>query len=244
MAAFLYDPRRWAVKAVIVSGCEVHDGEKELVAVFDIPDAVLASSAADPGTADVGARAEDSGLDAHLEHDGGVVDETLASVVIGLDGGVLELAVLLWERVGVAVGRLECGGHIARRGRRGDAEELVEAVLDAVHVGEFAVGDDDLHVAFWAGFEAGGGGWWCFGRAAAAVLVDSEEGVEGVGEAFDLLDSQTLDGSEMQHFAVGRADLFERRLLASSGVWMRRDGRGQHTSIALSMGRTPSLSFR
>ena len=89
-------------------------------------------------------------------------------------------------------------------------EEGGERVGDAVYLGEFFVGDDDVGGAVGVAVSRRslGGGWsWSGGGWGGA-----EEAVEAVRDAFYLLDLAVLDGAELDHLAVRGGE---------EGVWVR-----------------------
>lgn len=74
-----------------------------------------------------------------------------------------------------------------------------QAVLDPVDISELAV-EHDLMISV-------GKGNPCAGRGRGSL--DTEEGVQRVGDSLDLLDLEVLDGTKVEDGSVGGADLGE-----------------------------------
>ena len=206
MTALLDHPRRRTVEAMVVTGREVNDGEKERVAGLD-------AHRAAPGHAR--AAGESAALRrTEFFRDRGV-DRLLHGLIRLQDGRIEPHAVLLRQgRRGRSPVRGRIRGEFRggcfflfsagrggewRRGGRG-ADELREAVLDPVHVRKLAV-VDDRHLAIGERYR----------HAVVAVRhtrasLDAEERVEGVREPFDLLDTCALHGAKVQHRAVRRGN--------------------------------------
>ena len=189
MAPALDDPRRGAVEAVVVAGREVDDDEERVVAR-------LRAHAREAVAARRGGADADLGRHAHVLRDG------LGERLVARHGRVRALAVLLRRRARArerdgARGHVDRGRGGAGGGGRGRPEEVVQAVFDAVDLGEVAV-VDLLEVAV---------GELDGGRGGPAGARDAEQCIEGVCAALDLLNAAILDHAEVEHATVCRTDL-------------------------------------
>lgn len=85
------------------------------------------------------------------------------------------------------------------RNRVGGTYQLRQTVLDSVDISELAV-EHNLMVNI-------GEGNPCAGRGRGGL--DTEEGVQRVGDSLDLLDLEVLDGTEVKDGSVGGTNLEE-----------------------------------
>jgi len=85
------------------------------------------------------------------------------------------------------------------RNRVGGTYQLRQTVLDSVNISELAV-EHNLMVSI-------GEGNPCAGRGSGGL--DTEEGIQRVGDSLDLLDLKILDGTEVKDGSVGGTDLEE-----------------------------------
>lgn len=186
--AALDHPRRGAVEPMVVAWREIDDAEEQAVPGLEFTRAVPRA-----GPLECGAHTELCG-------NGSVMRDCVREGSVGTNASVDRVAVSRgWCSRVLRIGFVRRGSvRIVAR-----AEQLVERVWNAVNVGKFTVGHKS-HVTLGEcdalGLVRGSSGW-------CGWLVASEECIERVGNAFDLLNSEVLNCAEVKDGSVRWADL-------------------------------------
>jgi len=137
----------------------------------------------------------------HLSRDFGGFEQTLGEI-LGVDyRSVGCLAKAEGRTVTILRSVFGTGSRASgsSRNRVGGAYQLGQAVFDPVDISELAV-EHNLMVSI-------GEGNPCAGRGRGSL--DTEEGVQRVGDSLDLLDLEVLDGTKVKDGPVGGTDLGE-----------------------------------
>jgi hypothetical protein len=188
MSTLFDDPSGGTMEPVIVTRGEVDNTEEKGVSGFD------ASSRGASSTFH-------SGTGPHLSRDFGGFEQALSEILGVCYGCVGCLAKAEGRTVSILRSVVGTGSRVSGslRNRVGGTYQLRQAVLDSVDISELAV-EHNLMISI-------GEGNPCAGRGPGGL--DTEEGVQRVGDSLDLFDLEVLDGTKVKDGPVCGTDLEE-----------------------------------
>ena len=188
MSTLFDDPSGGTVEPMVVARGEVDNAEEK---------SISGSDASSRGTSSTFHGCPHP----HLSRDFGRFEQALGEI-LGVDYRRIScLAKAEGRTVTIFRGVVGTGSRASGslRNRVGGTYQLGQAVLDPVDISELAV-EHNLVISI-------GEGYPCAGRGRRSL--DTEEGIQGVGDSLDLLDLEVLDGAKVEDGPVCGANLVE-----------------------------------